>query len=59
MEDEMQTDKKSTPGTLTSIGSGLLNGAAIALSLSALLYWRVLESMEPSSINYLAFLAGS
>jgi hypothetical protein len=57
MEDEMKTGKKSTPGTLTSIGSRLLNGAAIALSLSTLLYWRVLESMEPASINYLSFLA--
>jgi len=59
MEDEMNKDRKPINKTLTSIGSWLLNGTAIMLSLSTLLYWRVLESMDRSEINYLVFLAGS
>ncbi len=55
----MNKDRKPINKTLTSIGSWLLNGTAIMLSLSTLLYWRVLESMDRSEINYLVFLAGS
>ena len=59
MEGEMKTGRKSMKKAIASIASGMMNGAAIAISLSTLLYWRVLESMDPAELSYLAFLGGS